>query len=148
MYYQGKGKELRQKAINLMYLIFLAFLFTYVPSDFLDSVQTSGKGLDMLAKDASKENTTSAIYFLNLLKSDEALYEKTKSQFLAIEDYSREVAMQIENYKFSLISIDGVDSNGYFINGKKDKTTEELMLNTQLSDSLFNTLKNYKNFIL
>ena len=115
MYYQSKGKELRQKAINLMYLIFLAFLFTYVPADFLDSVQTSGKSLDMLAKDAGKENTASAIYFLNLLKSDKGLYEKTKSQFLAIEDYSLDVESQIENYKLGLISVDGIDSLGYFV---------------------------------
>jgi hypothetical protein len=148
MYYQSKGKELRQKAINLMYLIFLAFLFTYVPADFLDSVQTSGKSLDMLAKDAGKENTASAIYFLNLLKSDAALYEKTKSQFLAIEDYSQDVETQIENYKLGLISIDGIDSLGYFVNGKKEKTTGEIMLNSKQSDSLFATLKNYKKFIL
>lgn len=148
MYYQSKGKELRQKAINLMYLIFLAFLFTYVPADFLDSVQTSGKSLDMLAKDAGKENTASAIYFLNLLKSDQGLYDKTKSQFLAIEDYSQEVQAQIENYKLGLISIDGIDNLGYFINGKKEKSTSEMMLNTKLSDSLFGTLKNYKKFIL
>jgi hypothetical protein len=148
MYYQSNGKELRQKAINLMYLIFLAFLFTYVPADFLDSVQSSGKSLDMLAKDAGKENTASAIYFLNLLKSDEALYEKAKSQFLAIEDYSQEIETQIENYKLSLISIDGVDSLGYFINGKEEKSTGEMMLDTKLSDSLFKSLKNYKKFVL
>lgn len=148
MYYEGKGKILRQKAINLMYLIFLAFLFTYVPADFLDAVQQTGNASEKLSVEANKENISSSIYFLNMLKTDKDLYEKVKEQFLEVEDYSIDIEKFLSNVTLNLVSKDGVDTLGYFINGKKEKTTSEIMLNERMADSVVRTLRNYKSFIL
>jgi hypothetical protein len=148
MYYESKGKILRQKAISLMYLIFLAFLFTYVPSGFLDSVHHSNKSFDLLSKDASRENTANNLYFLSLLKSDPELYEQTKQDFLAIEDYSSTVQDFIDDIKLRMISVDKTDDYGYFVNGKKEKTSEDIMMEQRLADSVLRTLVNYKNYVL
>ncbi len=147
MAYDNPGKKLRQKAINLIYLILMAFLFSYIPSDFLDSVQHSSRSLDMLSKDAGKENTETALYFLNLLKDDPELYEKTKQKFLDIEDFSQEMNQFVERLKLDLISKDGVDSFGYFNQGKKTETTQELLISNGMADSVMHLVRNYKEFI-
>jgi hypothetical protein len=145
--YLSSGNGIRQKAVNLFYLIFLILIFSFIPSDFVDSAHYTNSSLDLISNDINQLNKASTNYFLHLLESEPLLYEETRDQFLEIETITKSTTKYIDNLKLELINIDKIDEYGFFKNGRKEATSQELMIYGNKADSLFNKLEAFKNTI-
>lgn len=141
---QSNAKALRQRVINLLYLVFLAFIFILIPSDFVDSTFHSNQSLEQLTDEIDKLSTTNNIYFLTILKNDEAVFEDTRQKFIKIEEITQIPLNTIERIKRELISLDGVNEYGYYDKGKSEVASTRLMIYQKKSDTLFTILKNFK----
>jgi len=141
---ESNSKALRQRIINLLYLVFLAFIFILIPSDFVDSAFHSNKSLEELTFEIDKLSTTNNLYFLVILKKDEAIFEDTRQKFIKIEEISQLPLSLIERYKRELISVDGQNAYGYYNKGKTEISSNNLMINKRKADTLFSILKTYK----
>ena len=64
--FESSAQRLRQKAISLLYLIFLAMIFTYISSDFVDAVQKSDQTTSVLGREVEMQTSR---YNLIVLKS-------------------------------------------------------------------------------
>lgn len=135
---------LRQKAVNLFYLIFLILIFSFIPSDFIDSTYHANESLDLISEEAKILNNTSSKYFLHLLKNEPELLFETKDKILLIEDITNNTIAYIEDLKKRLIAVDKQDSYGFLKFGKEENTTKELMLQQKGADSLFGKLEAFK----
>lgn len=141
---QSNAKALRQRVINLLYLVFLAFIFILIPSDFVDSTFHSNQSLEQLTDEIDKLSTTNNIYFLTILKNDEAVFEDTRQKFIKIEEITQIPLNTIERIKRELISLDGLNEYGYYNKGKSEVSSTRLMIYQKKSDTLFTVLKNFK----
>ncbi len=137
--------SLRQKAINLFYLIFLILIFSFIPSDFVDSAHHSNTSLDLITQDINQLNKTSTDFFLQLLKDEPILYEQTHDKFQEIEAITRITTQFIDDLKIQLINVDKIDDNGFFKNGRSEYTSQELMIHENKGDTLFKVLRAFKN---
>jgi hypothetical protein len=141
---QSNAKALRQRIINLLYLVFLAFIFILIPSDFLDSTFHSNQSLEKLTDEIDKLSTTNNIYFLTILKNDAAVFEDTRQKFIKIEEITQLPLNTIARLKRELINIHGVNEYGYYNKGKSEAEATKLMIKEKKSDTLFTVLKNFK----
>lgn len=140
----SNAKALRQKIINLLYLIFLAFIFLLIPSDFVDSTFHSNQSLEKLTSEIEKLSTTNNLYFLTILKNDEAVFEDTRQKFIKIEEITQVPLNAIERIKNELIKIDGTNEYGYYNKGKNEVESNNLMIYQKKSDTLFKLLREFK----
>jgi hypothetical protein len=141
---QSNSKALRQRVINLLYLVFLAFIFILIPSDFVDSTFHSNQSLEQLTAEIDKLNTTNNLYFLTILKNDEAVFEDTRQKFIKIEELTALPLNTIERYKKELINMDGISKFGYYNKGKSEVASTNLMIYKKKSDTLLTILRNFK----
>ncbi len=141
---KSNSKALRQKIINLLYLVFLAFIFILIPSDFVDSTFHSNQSLEQVTFELDKLNTTNTLYFLTLLKNDETVFEDTRQNFMKIEELTKLPVNTIHRMKRELIDMDGLNEFGYYNKGKSEISASRLMLYEHKADTLFTILKNYK----
>jgi hypothetical protein len=142
-----QSKLLRGKIVRLFYIIFLILFFAYISSDFLDSSFHANQSLDLISNEIGQISTTNSIYFLHLLKEDPDLYERTKNEFLEIENLTEQMTNSIDDYKFDLINIEKVNKYGYFNNGKSESATNNFMIRQQKADTLIRKMKTYKMMI-
>jgi hypothetical protein len=140
----GTDNALRQNAVNLFYLIFLILLFTYIPSDFVDSTFHSNKSLDLISNDLDKLNKDHTVYFLHLLKSEPDLFQESKEKFIEIENLTNITSDFIDSLKLELINVDKLNDYGYFKNGRKEVTSNTIMINKKKANLLFDKLEAYK----
>jgi hypothetical protein len=140
----SNAKNLRQKVINLLYLVFLAFIFILIPSDFVDSTFHSNSSLEHLTTEIDKLSTSNNLYFLTILKNDEAVFEDTRQKFIKIEEITQIPLNTIERMKKELINLDGVNEYGYYNKGKSEVNANRLLIYEKKSDTLFAVLKNFK----
>lgn len=138
------GNPLRQKAINLFYLIFLILLFTYIPADFVDSAYHSNQSLDLLSNDINQLNKDHVVYFLHLLKAEPELFEDSKRKFIEIENLAQITTSYIDSLKIELINVDKMNEFGYFKNGRKEITSNAIMIHQEKAQKLFNKLQAFK----
>ena len=141
---QSNSKALRQRVINLLYLVFLAFIFILIPSDFVDSTFHSNQSLEQLTDEIDKLNTTNNLYFLTILRNDEAVFEDTRQKFIKIEEITALPLNTIARLKNELIKIDGLNEFGYYSKGKSEVSATNLMIYKNKADSLLTILKNFK----
>lgn len=95
----GGDNPLRQKAVNLFYLIFLILLFSYVQSDFLDSTFHTNKTMEMMSNEYDQLNRQRSIQFLRMLKSDPDLFEDSRQSLMEIESISKNTIDYINHIK-------------------------------------------------
>ncbi|MFM9944392.1 MAG: hypothetical protein ACKVQB_04095, partial [Bacteroidia bacterium] len=141
---QSNAKALRQRVINLLYLVFLAFIFILIPSDFVDTSFHSNQSLEQITSEIDKLSTTNNLYFLTILKNDEAVFEDTRQKFIKIEELAQLPLNTIERMKRELINIDGINEFVYYDKGKSEVVATRLMIYQKKSDTLFKILKNFK----
>lgn len=143
----GGDNPLRQKAVNLFYLIFLILLFSFVQSDFLDSTIHSIKAMEVMTQEYGQLNTDKSINFLRMLPSDEALFEETRQSLIEVETLSKNTLEYINDLKKKIIEVDKFNDYGYYKNGREESTSNMLMISEQRADSLFKKLNGYKQSI-
>lgn len=141
------SKELRQKVINLLYLIFLAFIYILIPSDFVDSTFHSNKSLEQLNNEIDILSTNNNIYFLTILKNDPQVFEETRQKFIKIEELSKIPLKTIERYKKELIEVDGINKYGFYNKGRAELNSNRFFIYNNKADSLFKILKDFKSKI-
>lgn len=142
-----KSINLRQKAINLFYLVFLILFFTYISSDFLDSVNKSNESFQSLCEDSKSLNTSNTLFFINLLKSEPQLMQKTLNQFQNAELLIDETAVYLESVKLELLENETIDQNGFALNGHKDIEVSKLMLAEKKAQELYAKLDVFKKLV-
>ena len=142
--FESSAQRLRQKAINLLYLIFLAMIFTYISSDFVDAVQKSDQTTSVLGRQVEIQTNRYNLVVLNHLKNDSATYARTKHRIASIDDKTNTQLDFIDSLKFALIAKEGFNPFGYFKGGKREVFSNELMIEGQQAKRLFDRLKEYK----
>lgn len=142
--YLSPENSLRQKAVNLFYLIFLILIFSFIPSGFVDSTYHTNTSLDLISNEINHLNNTNTKYFLHLLKNEPDLLFDTKDQLIHIESITKNTVDYIDKMKLRLVSVDKMDNYGFFKYGREENTSNEMMIRGKQADSLFNKLEAYK----
>lgn len=141
---ETSAQRLRQKAINLLYLIFLALIFTYISSDFVDAVQKSDQSMTVLCSEVEMQTNRYNAIVLSHLKSDPEAFEKTKLRIFDIDNLTNAQLRGIDNLKLKLIEQEGYNEHGYLKGGKREKYANELMIYGDEATQLFESLKEFK----
>jgi hypothetical protein len=142
--FESSAQRLRQKAINLLYLIFLAMIFTYISSDFVDAVQKSDQTTTVLGREVEMQTNRYNLIVLNHLKNDSVTYSITKHKIAAIDAKTSNELAFIDSLKFTLIAKEGFNAFGYFKGGKREVISNDLMIDGAQANKLFKRLKEYK----
>jgi len=145
--YLSPENSLRQKAVNLFYLIFLILIFSFIPSGFVDSTYHTNTSLDLISNEISHLSNSNTKYFLHLLKNEPELLFETKDDLIHIESITKNTVDYIDNMKLKLVSVDKMDDFGFFKFGRDEHTSNDLMIRGKQADSLFNKLAAYKKTI-
>ena len=143
----SQENNLRQKAVNLFYLIFLILIFSFIPSGFVDTTYHTNTSLDLISAEVNQLNNTSTKYFLHLLRNEPELLMETKGKLIRIESITKNTTSYIDELKLKLIEVDKMDDFGYFKFGKEEGTSNSVMIYGKQADSLFNKLHAYKKTI-
>ena len=145
--YLSKENSLRQKAVNLFYLVFLILIFSFIPSGFVDSTFHTNSSLDRISNEVNQLNNTTTKYFLHLLKNEPELLLETKDRLILIDGITKNTTDYIDELKLKLIKVDKTDEYGFFKFGRDENTSNEIMIRGKQADSLFNKLEAYKKTI-
>jgi hypothetical protein len=143
----SQENNLRQKAVNLFYLIFLILIFSFIPSGFVDTTYHTNASLDLISAEVNQLNNTSTKYFLHLLRNEPELLMQTKDKLIRIESITKNTTNYIDELKLKLIEVDKMDDFGYFKYGKEEGTSNSVMIYGKQADSLFNKLQAYKKTV-
>jgi hypothetical protein len=143
----SQENNLRQKAVNLFYLIFLILIFSFIPSGFVDTTYHTNASLDLISAEVNQLNNTSTKYFLHLLRNEPELLMQTKDKLIRIESITKNTTNYIDELKIKLIEVDKMDDFGYFKYGKEEGTSNSVMIYGKQADSLFNKLQAYKKTV-
>ncbi|MFY0674975.1 MAG: hypothetical protein JXQ87_16360 [Bacteroidia bacterium] len=145
---RSNSEELRQRAISLLYLLFIALVFIYVPSDFLDSINDTNRSFEKTAEELSQlkkskfimfEKTGFGVSFKNLTDS---------FKYRLISGVSDSAFNRIERLKDYLIDeTGGLNKYGYPAKSKEFDLIDHLMLNSNRATNLKNWIIEYKKEI-
>lgn len=145
---KSNSEELRQRAISLLYLLFIALVFIYVPSDFLDSINDTNRSFEKTAHELSDlrrskfimfEKTGLGVSFKNLTDS---------FKYKLISGVSDTAFNRIERLKKYLIDeTGGLNKYGYPAKSKEFDLIDHLMLNSNRASNLKNWIVEYKKEI-
>jgi hypothetical protein len=139
-----EDRSLRQKTINLVYILLLALIFSFIPSEFIDSVQTSEESMVLLCETVEEQNNKYALMILDYIKDDKILFDDLKYSILAINDRTSKAIQHLEKLKLSLVRDRGYNRHGFLKDGKRERTTNKVMIHEHAADSLFASLDQYK----
>ncbi|MBI9038672.1 MAG: hypothetical protein JEY97_11110 [Bacteroidales bacterium] len=147
---KGTSRILRQKVVNLMYLIYVVLAFLYIPADFIDVIKEMDFSYDL----HEKENIKSFEYNSLVL---EAIASKLgdankSSQFIRNSKLANIQSIatinEIEKIKQFLINkMGGYNKDDFLKNSRDYQSSEKLFIRGKLSDTIFNLINNYKNTI-
>ena len=139
-----EDSSLRQKTINLVYILLLALIFSFIPSEFIDSIQTSEESMVMLCETLEEQNSKYALMILDYIKDDKILFDDLKYSILAINKRTDEAVEKLEKIKLSMVRERGYNRHGFLKDGKRERTPNRVMIHEQAADSLFASLELYK----
>lgn len=146
---QKNSQKLRQKAISLLYLLFIALVFIYVPADFLDSINDTNRSFEKTSMELSNLKSKKFIMFektgygLNISNiTDSFKYRK-------ISQISDTAFNHIQRLKTFLVKeTGGYNKYGYPAKGKEFDITDHLMLNSSRASDLKKVIERYKNELI
>lgn len=141
----SNSQKLRQKAISLLYLLFIALVFIYVPADFLDSINDTNRSFEKTSAELASLKSKKFIMFeksgygLNLSNiTDSFKYRK-------ISQISDSTYNHIEKLKNFLVKeTGGYNEYGYPAKSKEFDITDHLMLNSSRATDLKKAITSYK----
>ena len=142
------SQKLRQKAINLLYLIFLAFLFTFIPSDFVDTTYITNQSMNMLCNEVERHSTKYNMLVLSYVQQDEELFNDTKLKIIQIDELTNEQIKLIEDMKVNMIKKQGFNTYGYLTSGKSENPSNDFMITEKNAEKLLNSLRSYKRKLI
>lgn len=144
----SNSQKLRQKAISLLYLLFIALVFIYVPSDFLDSINETNRSLEKTATELAALKSNKFIMFeksgfgLNISNLTDSF------KYRVISQTSDSAVNRIERIKsFLLRETGGLNEYGYPAKSKEFDLTDHLMLNTNKATQLKKYILEFKSDI-
>ena len=147
---KGTSRILRQKVVNLMYLIYVVLAFLYIPADFIDVMKEFDFSYDL----HEKENIKSFDYNTMVL---EAIASKlgnatVSNQFIRNSKLayasSNETIKDIEKIKQYLVNrMGGYNEDDFLKNSRDYQSSEKLFIRNNLSDTILNLINKYKNTI-
>ncbi|MCD4694723.1 MAG: hypothetical protein K8S16_00675 [Bacteroidales bacterium] len=154
---KGTGRMLRQKLINLMYLIFIVLAFLYIPSNFIDVFKDLNSTFEKSATEFDNSFSVSqlnnlynfnSLLFNYLTQSPDINVQKVKSNFESITQDADSVIQKIERIKKLLVmEAGGFNEYGYLKNSKNYKATEYIFFEQNMADTLLGYLLSFKNNI-
>ena len=143
----NNSNELRNKAIKVMYLIFLSLIFLYIPTDFIDSTYNSNKTFEKTYSDLSElSDFQSSIYLYVSGKHPEemqSLYRK----YVEIDEAASAIQKQINNIKQEQLELRGFNADGYPKDGHWEESTNKIMIRQGQADSILSELTRYRAFV-
>jgi hypothetical protein len=154
---KGTGRVLRQKIINLLYLIFIVLAFLYIPSNFIDVFKDINYNFEKSTQEFNNEFTSNQ--FNNLYNYNFLIFEyltknstdsilQIRQNFLFINQSSTALIQKIEDIKHQLAqNSGGYNEYGYLLNSKNYNATEKYLLINNLADSIYHLLNNHKILI-
>jgi GldM N-terminal domain/GldM C-terminal domain len=142
---ETNAQRLRQKAINLLYLIFLAFLFSFIPSDFVDTTYQSNDSMNLLCSEVERQSNKYNAMILSYVREDEELFNDTKLKLVRIDGMTKNQIQLIEQLKQGLIAKKGFNKYGYLTSGKSENPSNEFMVAENKGNELFESLSRYKS---
>ncbi|MBI1305925.1 MAG: hypothetical protein GC181_04840 [Bacteroidetes bacterium] len=145
---ESKSQKLRQKAINLLYLIFLAFLFSFIPSDFVDTTYITNTSLNHLCNEVERHSSKYNMLVLSYVQKDAELFNKTKLKIIAVDELSDAQIQNIEEMKLELIKRSGFNKYDYLKNGKSENPSNSYMISEGNATNLVSSLRKYKQDLI
>ncbi len=143
----NSSDDLRNKAIKVMYLIFLSLMFLYIPTDFIDSTYDSNKTFEKTFSDLSKlSDFQSSVYLYVLGKHPEEM-QRLYNQYLEIDKAASSIQKHINRVKDDQLSHRGYDHKGYPNDGHWEEATNKIMINQGQADSILSELSQYRSFV-
>ncbi|MFT4521236.1 MAG: hypothetical protein ACI8ZN_000163 [Bacteroidia bacterium] len=145
---ESSAQKLRQKAINLLYLIVLALLFTFIESDFVDTTRETNASLNLMCNEVERQSTKYNMMVLNSINEDRKdLFDDTKLKILKIDELTAEIIAKIETLKYSMIKEKGFNKFGFLKEGKSENIPKRVLLQEGNAKKLIETIKIYKEEI-
>lgn len=137
----GTGNGLRQKAINLFYLIFLVLVFSFIPTDFVDSTHHANTSLDLISNDLQIAGDLNTQLLLRLIEEEGGDPLVVKQRIREVNSLCESTTSFIDQVKIELISKDQVNEYGFFENGRQEYASKEVMIDGKRAETLFNKLQ-------
>src|SRR3970040_138599 len=97
-----KAKALRQKVVNLMYLVFIVLAFIYVPSDFIDTMKDVNTSLEEANRDIKSMNYFNVRILEAIEKSDTTKQPANDIDYRQVMSLTNSVDRMIEDFKWQL----------------------------------------------
>lgn len=151
---KGTGRVLRHKIVNLLYLIFIVLAFLHIPSNFVDLFSEINRSLESSTQSYFNEKSYD-LYHYNLQIFDYLVQKSPeegkilKQNFNIITENSSELIENIEKYKKDLIQeARGINEYGYPEHAKNYNHTEDILLETNLADTLHSRLLQHREKII
>ncbi len=130
----GNNKNLRQKIIAVLYLIFLSFIFLYISSDFLDGLHKTNNLLDECLQVAHDSTMAEIEQRFDSLGPD--IQTEHKSKMLPLDNQLHICLALIHQIEDQLTKNDRLTDLGYYASGRSSKKVNDLFKGTLLFDSL------------
>ena len=135
---KGTSRILRNRVVNLLYIIFIVMAFLYIPADFIDIFKNINNDYEAAVEDFSttEYDNFNHIMFNYLIKNnaDSISY---LSNLKTVKKSSDEIINKIEGYKKRLIEICGGNNEfDYLSDGKNYSYTHQLLIEEKLADSI------------
>lgn len=139
-----KRKRLRQKMINLMYLIFIVLAFIYIPTDFIDNVREIDHSLQTSDKQINKMRSMCWDIIQIPAKFDSAFTASNVAEYQRFLESADKAYKSIDLIKENLLK---AASSGYTANGFLLKPTEFQKSETYFLDDA-NVAMGLRNILL
>ncbi|MCB9246547.1 MAG: hypothetical protein H6606_08965 [Flavobacteriales bacterium] len=137
--------ELRQKSINLIYLILLAMLFNYVPADYLDGIAESESGINLLKTDLERLGFENRSMILEELRGKQPIvFEETMTTLAEIDKSTRLMQQSIQDIKITLLHRSGTDMSTNERLLASSAITNEVMMEMGQAERLLDELRAHK----
>ncbi|MCB9263209.1 MAG: hypothetical protein H6607_12615 [Flavobacteriales bacterium] len=122
----------------------MALIFTYIPNDFVDTVQKSDQSLTRLCNEVEVQNSRFNAFMLANLKNNPEYFDKTLLNINIIDKKTQQQLNLIDSLKLVLISQEKYNEFGYLVGGKREKHSNDIMIYQNNATKLFNSLREYK----
>lgn len=144
----GKAKRLRQKVVNLMYLVFIVLAFIYVPSDFIDTIKDVNVSLEQANRDIKNMNYFHVKLIKAMWEADSTKKLVNYAAYPQVMSLTDSVDRAIENLKLQLQrDAGGLNRAGYIVNGKENFHSDEIFIAARGAEQLKELLTMYKRRI-
>lgn len=143
----NNSNELRNKAIKVMYLIFLSLIFLYIPTDFIDSTYESNKSFEKTYSDLSELSDFQSSIYLYVLGEHPEEMQSLYNKYVKIDDAASNIQKHINAVKKEQLHLRGFNSAGFPKDGHWEESTNKIMIGQGQADTILYQLAEYRTFV-